>query len=90
MFQFLVLYFKDITFQPLWLLIETMQLAAFLPLYDFTFIPYMYEAVRPFHVAHMILTNKAYVLTDMEQDYFGNNYRHASLNVAKLGQGLFC
>ena len=66
-----------------------MQLAAFLPLYNFTFLPFMYDVMKPWQIAHLILTEKSYILTDMEGDYFNRNYVRTGLNVAKLGQSLF-
>ena len=87
-FQFFMLYFKDIGFFPLWTLIEYMQLCAFIPLYNFRLIPYLYDTFKPFLVSHLVLSNKAYILTDMEDDYFNINYDHYWLNVAKLGQAL--
>ena len=39
-------------------------------------------------VTHLVLTNKAYVMTDMEEDYFDINYEYYWLNIAKLAQAL--
>ena len=83
-FQFFMLYFRDIGFLPLWTLIEYMQLCAFIPLYNFRLIPYLYDTFKPFLVSHLVLSNKAYILTDMEDDYFNINYDYYWLNVAKL------
>ena len=87
-FQFFMLYFRDIGFLPLWTLIEYMQLCAFIPLYNFRLIPYLYDTFKPFLVSHLVLTNDAKVLTEMEGDYFNINYDYFGLNIAKLGQAL--
>jgi hypothetical protein len=65
-----------------------MQLASFLPLFNFTFIPYMYDALKPFLVSHLVLSNKAYVLTEFKDWYFNDNWKKYWLSVAKLGQSL--
>lgn len=51
-------------------------------------IPYLYDAFKPFLVSHLVLTNDAKVLTEMEGDYFNINYDYFGLNIAKLGQAL--
>ena len=43
---------------------------------------------KPLLVTHAVLTDKAFVLTDMENDYFDINYEYYWLNVARLGQAL--
>merc|ERR1719498_1711765 len=73
-FQFFMLYFRDIGFLPLWTLIEYMQLCAFIPLYNFRLIPYLYDTFKPLLVSHLVLSNKSYILTEMEDDYFNINY----------------
>lgn len=73
---------------PVWTLIEYMQLCAFIPLYNFRMIPYLYDAFKPFLVSHLVLTNDAKVLIEMENDYFNINYDYYGLNIAKLGQAL--
>jgi len=65
-----------------------MQLASFLPLFNFTFIPYMYDALKPFLVSHLILTNKVYFFTEFENEYFNDNWEKYWLSVGKLGQAL--
>jgi hypothetical protein len=83
-FQFFMLFCRDIGFLPLWTLIEYMQLCAFIPLYNFRLIPYLYDTFKPFLVSHLVLSNKSYILTEMEDDYFNINYEYYWLNVAKL------
>jgi hypothetical protein len=69
-------------------MVEYMQLAAFIPLYNFRLIPYLYDVFKPLLVTHLVLTDKAHLLTDMENDYFDKNYEYYKLNVARLGQAL--
>jgi hypothetical protein len=52
--QFFVLMWRKVTFLPLWTLIEYMQLIAFMPLYNFKLIPYLYDAFKPMLVGHII------------------------------------
>ena len=73
---------------PLWTMVEYMQLGAFIPLYNFRLIPYLYDVVKPLLVTHLVLTSKTFVLEDMQNDYFDINYEYYWLNVAKLGQAL--
>jgi hypothetical protein len=79
---------RNIGFLPLWTLIEYMQLCAFIPLYNFRMIPYLYDAFKPFLVSHLVLTNDPKVLVEMENDFFNINYDYFGLSVAKLGQAL--
>lgn len=65
-----------------------MQLCAFIPLYNFKMIPYLYDTFKPFLVSHLVLTNKAFILTEMEDDYFEDTYKYFWLNTAKLAQAL--
>lgn len=62
---------------------------AFIPLYNFTLIPYLYDAFKPFLVSHLVLTNETFILKEMQDDYFNRNYDYYWLNIAKLGQALF-
>jgi hypothetical protein len=48
----------------------------------------LYDTFKPFLVSHLVLSNKAYILKDMEGDYFNINYDYYWLNVAKLAQAL--
>ena len=87
-FQFALLFFLNLGFLPIWTLIEYMQLCAFIPLYNFRMIPYLYDAFKPFLVSHLVLTNETFILQEMQDDYFNINYDYYWLNVAKLGQAL--
>jgi len=70
-------------------MIDYMQLISFIPLFNFRFIPYIYDAFKPFLVSHLVLTNEPFVLLDMKDDYFNINYDYYWLSVAKLGSALF-
>ena len=61
---------------------------AFIPLYNFTLIPYLYDAFKPFLVSHLVLTNETFVFESMQKDYFNQNYDYYWLSIAKLGQSL--
>jgi len=87
-FQYLMLAMRNIGFLPLWTLIEYMQLCAFIPLYNFRMIPYLYDAFKPFLVSHLVLTDEARLLKEFENDYFNINYDYFGLNIAKLAQAL--
>ena len=56
-FQFFLLLFRNLSFLPLWTLVEYMQLIAFMPLYNFKLIPYLYDPFKPILVCHIILFN---------------------------------
>lgn len=87
--QYIFLFVRNVGFLPVWTLIEYMQLCAFIPLYNFRMIPYLYDMFKPFLVSHLVLSNEAYVLKEFEDDYFNLNYDYYGLNIAKLGQALF-
>jgi len=86
--QFFVLLFRHVTFLPLWTLIEYMQLIAFMPLYNFKLIPYLYDAFKPMLVGHIILFNDSMMYKEMSDDYFNINYEYYWLPISKLIQSL--
>lgn len=86
--QAVLLSWRNVGYLALWTMIEYMQLAAFIPLYNFRLIPYLYDVVKPLLATHLVLTDKAFVLDDMQEDYFDINYEYYWLNIAKLGQAL--
>jgi hypothetical protein len=86
--QYFWLFYKNLGLLPMWTLIEYMQLCAFIPLYNFKLIPYLYDAFKPFLISHLVLTNETIILQEMQDDYFNINYDYYWLNVAKLGQAL--
>lgn len=72
--QFIVLFFRNVGFLPLWVLVEYMQLIAFMPLYNFKLIPYLYDAFKPFLVGHLILTEDSLLYQGMSTEFFNKNY----------------
>ena len=87
--QFSLLFCMGVGMIPMWTMIEYMQLISFIPLFNFRFIPYVYDAFKPFLISHLILSNTPLVLHDMKDDYFNINYDYYWLSVAKLGSSLF-
>lgn len=86
--QFFALLYRQVTFLPLWTLIEYMQLVAFMPLYNFKLIPYLYDAFKPFLISHMILFDSFTLYKEFDADYFNVNYRNYNLSINKLLQSL--
>jgi hypothetical protein len=84
-FQALALSFRNVGLLPVWTLIEYMQLAAFLPLYNFRLIPYLYDVFKPFLISHLILTNDVYFMEDMAYDYPNINYDYFGVSIGKMG-----
>jgi len=54
--QLFILIFKDVGLLTFWTLIDYAQLIAFLPLQTSRFVPWVYEAFRPFLLSHLIYT----------------------------------
>ena len=63
--QFVALFVRNVGFLPLWTLLEYMQLIAFMPIYNFKLIPYLYDIFKPFLVAHLILFEESLITFDM-------------------------
>ena len=82
--QFFVLFFRNVGLLPLWVLLEYMQLIAFMPLYNFKLIPYLYDTFKPFLVAHLILFNDFVLFKDLNYDFFNINYIYYILPISKL------
>jgi hypothetical protein len=57
-------------------------------LYNFKLIPYLYDVFKPLLVTHAVLTDEAYIMTDMADQYFDINYEYYWLNIARLAQAL--
>ena len=55
--QFLLLLYKDMSLLTLWAFIEYCQLVSFLPLMRSRYVPWLYEAYRPFLFSHLIFDN---------------------------------
>jgi hypothetical protein len=86
--QFVILLARNVTFLPLWTLVEYMQLIAFMPLYNFKLLPYLYDAFKPMLVGHIILFNDSLLYKEMSDDYFNINYEYYWLPISKLIQSL--
>jgi len=86
--QFFLLMWRGVGLLPVWTLIEYMQLVAFMPIYNFRLIPYLYDAFKPALVSHMIIFDKSFWLADMDDDYFNDNYEHYWLSIGRMGQSL--
>lgn len=86
--QFFILFFRNVGFLPLWTLLEYMQLIAFMPLYNFKLIPYLYDLFKPFLVSHLILFDNSILYKEMDDDFFNINYEYYRLPVSKLIQSL--
>jgi hypothetical protein len=82
--EYFVLLFRNVTFLPLWTLIEYMQLIAFIPLYNFKLIPYLYDAFKPMLAGHLILFDDNLMFKDLANEYFNANYEFYWLSVSKL------
>jgi hypothetical protein len=82
--QFFMLLFRNVGFLPLWTLIEYMQLIAYMPIYNFKLIPYLYDIFKPFLVSHLILFDNNFLFTDLDDDFFNNNYKYFDLPISKL------
>lgn len=74
---------------PVWILIEYLQLIAFMPIYNFRLIPYLYDAFKPALVSHMILFDRTPIYDALDNDYFNDNYEFYWLSVGKLFQAFF-
>jgi len=72
-----------------WVLIEYMQLVAFMPIYNFRLIPYLYDAFKPCLISHMIIFDDTPFLTELDEDYFNKNYEYYWLSVGRLSQSFF-
>jgi hypothetical protein len=86
--QFALLFFRNVGFLPVWTLIEYMQLIAFMPIYNFKLIPYLYDTFKPFLVGHLILFNDSLFYKDLNYEFFNTNYKYYDLSIGKLIQSL--
>merc|ERR1719498_1343440 len=74
--QFLLLVWRKVGLLPLWILIEYMQLVAFMPIYNFRLIPYLYDVFKPALVSHMIIFDETPYYDKLDKDYFNDNYEY--------------
>lgn len=80
-----MLFFRNVGFLPLWTLIEYMQLIAFMPIYNFKLIPYLYDTFKPFLVSHLILFNDSIFYKELNAEFFNtSNYLYYDLPIGKL------
>mmetsp|Transcript_19663 Transcript_19663/g.14391 ORF Transcript_19663/g.14391 Transcript_19663/m.14391 type:complete len:214 (+) Transcript_19663:1732-2373(+) len=87
--QFFMLLVRNVGFLPVWTLIEYMQLIAFMPIYNFKLIPYLYDTFKPFLVSHLILFNDSFFYPEMNEEFFNTNYLYYDLPIGKFIQSLF-
>lgn len=87
--QFLLLLWRGVGLQPVWVLIEYLQLVSFMPIYNFRFIPYLYDAFKPALVSHMIIFDETPLYDELDQDFFNKNYKNYWLSVGRLLQAFF-
>lgn len=87
--QFLLLIWRGVGLQPVWVLIEYLQLVSFMPIYNFKFIPYLYDAFKPALVSHMIIFDETPIYDELDNDYFNKNYENYWLSVGRLFQSFF-
>lgn len=73
----------------MWVLIEYLQLVSFMPIYNFKFIPYLYDAFKPSLVSHMIIFDETPIYNGLDDDYFNINYENYWLSVGRLLQSFF-
>ena len=59
-----------------------------MPIYNFRFIPYLYDAFKPFLVSHMIIFDETPIYDGFDDDYFNQNYENYWLSVGRLSQAL--
>jgi hypothetical protein len=84
--QFLGLSIRGVGLLPVWVFIEYLQLVAFMPVYNFRLIPYLYDAFKPSLVAHCIIFDDTPFINEMDDYYFNDNYEHYWLSVGKMFQ----
>jgi hypothetical protein len=70
---------------PLWTLVETLQLVAFVPVYHFNYIPYLYDAFKPALVSHLILLPTMFETLTW---YRSPNHEYYMLSLDRLLQSL--
>jgi hypothetical protein len=80
-FQALALSFRNVGLLPVWTLIEYMQLAAFLPLYNFRLIPYLYDFFKLILICHLILTKDVFFIEYMAYEFPNINYVYFRVSI---------
>ena len=84
--QFVLLISRQVGMQPVWVLIEYLQLVAFMPIYNFRLFPYLYEAFKPALVSHLIIFDEKPYLPQLDKQFFNKNYAFYKLSVGRLAQ----
>ena len=87
--QFVLLVWRGVGLQTGWVLIEYLQLVSFMPIYNFRFIPYLYDAFKPALVSHLIIFDETPIYRGFDDDYFNKNYRNYWLSIGRLSQAFF-
>ena len=79
--QFIGLSLRKVSLLPVWIFVEYLQLIAFMPVYNFRLMPFLYDAFKPALVAHFVLWE-----SEPEPDtyFFNENYRNYGLSVGRL------
>jgi hypothetical protein len=87
--QLVGLMWRKVGLLPLWILIEYMQLVAFMPIYNFRLIPYLYDAFKPSLVSHLIIFDVTPFYDGLDDDFFNENYSNYWLSIGRLSQAFF-
>lgn len=82
--QFVLLLSRQVGLLPVWVLIEYLQLVAFMPVYNFRLIPYLYDAFKPALISHLIIFDKTPFLPKLDTEFFNLNYKYYKLSVGRL------
>ena len=67
-----------------WIFIEYLQLFSFMPITNFSLIPYLYDAFRPSLVTHAMFFDDTPLIDGLDSDYFDIYYRNYWLSNGKL------
>jgi len=84
--QFIALIWRRVGLLTVWVLIEYMQLVAFMPIYNFRLIPYLYDAFKPCLVFHAIVFDETPGMPELDKDFFNDNYEYYWLSIGRLSQ----
>lgn len=77
---------RGIGLLPVYILIEYLQLVAFMPVYNFRLIPYLYDAFKPALVSHLIIFDETPGLPILDTEFFNKNYMFYKLSIGRLAQ----
>lgn len=65
--QFFALAVRGVGLLPVFILVEYLQLVAFMPIYNFTLIPYLYDAFKPALISHLIIFDDTPFLPNLDK-----------------------